>query len=44
MAIGTAAAISRAGKKRSMKRKVKKTANKAFNAVGTMLDNLPGPK
>ncbi len=44
MAIGTVAAISKVGKKRSMKKKVKKTANKAINAVGSMLDNLPSPK
>lgn len=44
MAIGTAAAISKAGKKKSMKKKVKKTANKAINAVGSMLDNLPNTK
>lgn len=44
MAIGTAAAISKAGKKKTMKKKVKKTANKAINAVGNILDNIPGSK
>ncbi len=42
MAVGTAAMMAgKAGKKRSMKKKIKKTANKAINAVGDILDSIP---
>lgn len=44
MAIGAVAAISQMGKKKTIKRKVKKTANKAINAVGNMLDSIPSAK
>lgn len=44
MAIGTVAALAKAGKKKTMKKRVKKTANKAMNAVGNILDNIPSSK